>query len=389
MTAILKDRDIVRTMLAVLLVGSLLAACFWILHPFLPAIIWATMVVVATWPILLAIQRRLWGKRGLAVILMTSAFFLLFIVPFTLVIIAIMDSTDQIVDWTKSVENISMPPPPEWLESVPVLGDKLAGAWFSLSTMPGEGLHERLSPYIRDFILWFIKQIGGGALMFLQLLITIAVTAILYSNGERAASRINRFAYRMAGQRGEDAVALAGKSIRAVALGVIVTALIQSFLAGIGLSIAGIPYVTFLTAIIFVLVVAQVGLFPVMVPAIIWLYWNNNPGAGTLLLIWTIVVGSLDNFLKPILIKRSANLSLTIVFIGVIGGLIAFGVIGIFIGPALLAVSSTLLTVWMDEYGAEENDDSAKVSEETTGNESPVKNSLVAESNGKASIPEV
>lgn len=281
MTAILKDRDIVRTMLAVLLVGSLLAACFWILHPFLPAIIWATMVVVATWPILLGIQRRLWGKRGLA------------------------------------------------------------------------------------------------------------VTAILYSNGERAASRINRFAYRMAGQRGEDAVALAGKSIRAVALGVIVTALIQSFLAGMGLSIAGIPYVTFLTAIIFVLVVAQVGLFPVMVPAIIWLYWNNNPGAGTLLLIWTIVVGSLDNFLKPILIKRSANLSLTIVFIGVIGGLIAFGVIGIFIGPALLAVSSTLLTVWMDEYGAEENDDSAKVSEETTGNESPVKNSLVAESNGKAPIPEV
>jgi predicted PurR-regulated permease PerM len=122
MTAILKDRDIVRTLLAVLLVGSLISACFWILHPFLPAIIWATMVVVAIWPIMLGIQRRLWGKRGMAVILMTSAFFVLFVVPFALVIIAIMDSTDQIVAWSKSLANFAMPLPPEWLESLPIVG---------------------------------------------------------------------------------------------------------------------------------------------------------------------------------------------------------------------------------------------------------------------------
>lgn len=162
MVSIFQERDIVRTILAVLLVGSLIAACFWILHPFLPAIIWATMVVVATWPILLGIQRRLWGKRSLAVILMTSAFFLLFVVPFALVIIAIMDSTDQIVNWVKSLENFSMPPPPEWMESLPIVGDRLARAWFSVSGMQGEALHDRLSPYIRDIVLWFIKQIGGG-----------------------------------------------------------------------------------------------------------------------------------------------------------------------------------------------------------------------------------
>lgn len=177
---------------------------------------------------------------------------------------------------------------------------------------------------------------------------------------------------------GREAVALAGRSIRAVALGVLVTAFIQSLLAAIGLSIVGIPYITFLTAIIFVLVVAQVGLFPVMVPAIIWLYWNGNPGMGTILLIWTAIVGSLGNFLKPLLIKRSANLSLTIVFIGVIGGLIAFGAIGIFIGPALLAVSSTVLTVWMDEYEIEEIDKSGS---EIKENGSLKENEVVAESN--------
>jgi predicted PurR-regulated permease PerM len=108
------------------------------------------------------------------------------------------------------------------------------------------------------------------------------------------------------------------------------------------------------------LVVAQVGLAPVMVPAVIWLYWTGKPGMGTVLLIWTIVVGAMDNFLKPILIKRSANISLVTVFVGVIGGLIAFGVIGIFIGPALLAVSSTLLTVWMDDYEGEKTEDSVE-----------------------------
>jgi predicted PurR-regulated permease PerM len=224
------------------------------------------MVVVATWPIMQGIQRRLWGKRALAVILMTMAFFLLIIVPFTLFIVVIIESTDEIIGWTKSFANLTMPPPPDWLKNLPIVGDRLAGAWMSVSAMQAEGMTERIAPYLRDIILWFVKQVGGGALMFVQLLLTIAITAILYSNGEKAAIRMNRFASRIAGQRGEEAVALAAKAVRAVALGVIVTAIIQSFLAGIGLSIVGIPYVTLLTAIIFMLVVAQVGLAPVMMP---------------------------------------------------------------------------------------------------------------------------
>ncbi len=371
MNSIFQGRDLVRIMLAVLLVGILIITSLWIIRPFFPAIIWATMVVVATWPIMLGIQRRLWGKRALAVIFMTAAFFLLFIVPFTLFIVVIIESTDDIIGWTKSLAHWTMPPPPDWLESLPIVGDRIAGAWRSVSAMQSEHLSERVAPYLREIILWFVKQVGGGALMFVQLLLTIAITAILYSKGETVALRMYRFASRVAGQQGEEAVALAAKAVRAVALGVIVTAFIQSFLSAIGLSIVGIPYVTLLTAIVFMLVVAQVGLAPVMVPVVIWLYWTGKPGLGTVLLIWSIVVGAMDNFLKPILIKRSANLSLVTVFIGVIGGLIAFGVIGIFIGPAVLAVSSTLLTVWMDDFGVEETDHPTQVCDGNTGNESP------------------
>jgi predicted PurR-regulated permease PerM len=236
MTSIFQDRDLVRTMMAVLLIGILIITCLWIIRPFFPAIIWATMVVVATWPIMIGIQKRLWGKRALAVILMTMAFFLLIIVPFTLFIVVIIESTDEIIGWTKSFTNLTMPPPPNWLKNLPMVGDRLEGAWLSVSAMQTEGLAERIAPHLRDIILWFVKQVGGGALMFVQLLLTIAITAILYSNGEKAAIRMNRFASRVAGQRGEEAVALAARAVRAVALGVIVTALIQSFLAGIGLS---------------------------------------------------------------------------------------------------------------------------------------------------------
>jgi predicted PurR-regulated permease PerM len=353
MTAIYPHRDLVRTILAALLIGILIISTLWVLRPFLPALIWATMVVVATWPIMLQIQKRLWGKRGLAVTVMTGTFLLLFVIPFGLAVVAIVGRADEIVGWSKSLASFTMPLPPDWLERLPIVGTRLVAAWQKISAIQTEELTGRLSPYVGDLVRWFVSQVGGGAVMFVQFLLTIAIAAVLYSTGEKAAVGVNRFARRMAGERGEEAAALAARAIRAVALGVIVTALIQSVLAGIGLSIAGIPYAPFLTALVFMLVVAQLGPAPVMIPAVIWLYWKGSPGWGTVLLIWAIVVGVLDNFLRPILIKRGADLSLLIVFVGVIGGLMAFGVIGIFIGPAVLGVSYTLLSVWVNDPGVE------------------------------------
>jgi len=144
-------------------------------------------------------------------------------------------------------------------------------------------------------------------------------------------------------------VRLAAQAIRGVALGVVVTALVQSVLGGIGLAVAGVPYAIVLTVLMFILSVAQIGAVPVLVPAVIWLYWNGSTGWGTFLLIVTIVVGTLDNFLRPILIKKGANLPLLLVFTGVVGGLVSFGMVGIFIGPVVLAVMYTLLLAWIND----------------------------------------
>jgi predicted PurR-regulated permease PerM len=134
-------------------------------------------------------------------------------------------------------------------------------------------------------------------------------------------------------------------------MGIVVTALVQSTVAGIGLGIAGMPQAVLLTALIFFLSIVQIGAGPVLVPTIIWLYWSGSPAWGTFILIWSVIVMGLDNFLRPYLIKRGADLPILLIFAGVIGGLMSFGIIGLFIGPVVLAVSYTLINAWIGGSG--------------------------------------
>jgi predicted PurR-regulated permease PerM len=155
------------------------------------------------------------------------------------------------------------------------------------------------------------------------------------------------FAHRIGREEGERAVRLAGAAVRGVALGVIVTALVQSLLAGLGLWVSGVPRPGLLLAIMFVLGVAQLGPVPVLLPAVIWLYWSGSIGWATALLVWTVLVATLDNVLRPVLIRRGVDLPLLLIIPGVIGGLIGFGVVGLFLGPVFLAVTFTLIESWV------------------------------------------
>ena len=182
----------------------------------------------------------------------------------------------------------------------------------------------------------------------LQFLLTVGITAMLYANGEIVAGGLRSCAHRIGGERGESVVVLAGQAIRGVAMGVVITAVVQSVLGGIGLAFAGVPYVAVLTAVMFMLAVAQIGAGPVLACAVIWLFWKGDTGWGVGLLVWTIVVTSMDNVLRPILIRRGADLPVLLILVGVIGGMIAFGLVGIFIGPIVLAVSYTLIVAWVE-----------------------------------------
>jgi predicted PurR-regulated permease PerM len=184
-------------------------------------------------------------------------------------------------------------------------------------------------------------------MVVLQFFLTVIIAAILYAKGEATSTGILNFARRLAGQHGVAVVLLAGKAIRGVALGVVVTAIVQAAVGGIGLVVTGVPAVALLTAVMFMLCLAQIGPALVLVPALIWVYSKDGALWGSILLVFSILTVTLDNFIRPVLIKKGADLPLVMIFAGVIGGLIAFGIIGLFIGPVVLAVAHTLLKAWV------------------------------------------
>jgi predicted PurR-regulated permease PerM len=318
------------------------------MRPFLPALIWATMVVVATWPIMERVQGRLWKKRGLAVAVMTLLLTLMLMGPLALAIGALVGQVDRLSNLPATLATFTLPAPPAWLTKLPLAGAKLTQKWQEIAAMPPEELGVKLTPYVRDVLEWLLAKAGAFGGTVIQFLLIILISAILYTNGETAVTGVKAFMKRLAGGQGERLVVLAGQAIRAVALGVIVTALVQSVLAGLGLLVSGVPNVGILTAIMFLFGIAQLGPLPVMVPAVIWLFYRGSVGWGSFLLVWTIFVGVMDNVLRPVLIKRGASLPLMLILTGVIGGLLAFGVIGLFIGPVVLAVAYTLVGAWVE-----------------------------------------
>jgi predicted PurR-regulated permease PerM len=343
------SRDLTRTMLAVLSIGGLILASVWILRPFLAPTIWATMIVVSTWPVMLAVQARLWNRRSLAVTVMTVAMLLVFVAPFSAAIGTIVSNADEIASWAKGLRGLKLPVAPDWVEKTPVVGEQAAALWNEYAAKGVEDLDEIIAPYAGRIVRWFVAEVGGFGLVSVQFLLTVVIAAIMYTVGETWAAWVRRFGRRLAGERGDQVVRLAGQAIRGVALGVVVTAFVQAVAGGLGLWIAGVPFAAVLTAVMFMLAVAQIGAVPVLVCALVWLWFQGATTWFVALLVWTVIVGSLDNVLRPILIKKGADLPLLLIFAGVIGGLVSFGLLGLFVGPVVLAVAYTLFDAWVSE----------------------------------------
>ena len=341
--------DITSSTLKVLFIGLLIAAGFWTIRPFLTPLIWAIIIVVATWPAMLKVQALLRGRRWAAVVVMAVGLLMLLVIPLSLAITTIVDKSDEIVDWIRSLSTLTLASPPRWLINIPVLGHKLADKWQQLASISSQELSARLVPYSNKIITWFVSQAGSVGMMLFHFLLTVIIAAILYASGETASRATFSLARRLAGHHGENTLVLAAKAIRGVALGVVLTALIQSVLGGIGLAIVGIPATMLLTGVMFLLCIAQLGPALVLIPAVVWLYWSGQTLWGTVLLPFVIVACTIDNFIRPYLIRKGAELPLILIFAGVIGGLIAFGIIGLFIGPVILAVIYTLLQAWVVE----------------------------------------
>jgi len=305
------------------------------------------MIAVATWPMLRRVERVFGGRRTPAVAVMSLGLLAILIVPIGVALQAVLGHADQLVALLQRLPEMQLPAAPAWLGRIPVAGERAQAAWNHLADEGFAAMMAEAQPHFRAAGTWLAQQAGSFAALLVQFVLIVVLAAMLYAGGESWAAWVRSFARRLADEQGDRMVVLAGQAIRGVALGVVVTALVQSILGGIGLAIVGVPFVGVLTAIMFALCIAQLGPIIVLLGATAWAYHSLGAGWGTFLLVWALVVGLMDNFLRPMLIKRGADLPLLLIFAGVIGGLVAFGIVGIFVGPVVLAVAYTLLDNWV------------------------------------------
>ena len=339
--------DLVGITLAVAAIAGLVGVSLWVISPFAGAIIWAAMIAISTWNGMLWVQARLWNRRWLAVTVLSIVMLLVLFVPLTLAIVAVVRNADDFAGWVAGLQSFQLPALPQWIAELPFVGDKALELWGQLAASGITDLASQAKPYATAVFAWLAGRAGGLGWVLVQFLLTVIIAAIMYAYGESGAAGMRRFGRRLAGDRGEQMMILAARSVRGVALGIVVTAFVQSVIGGLALGLAGVPFALLLTGVMFFLCIAQLGPVLVLVPAIIWLWWQDHYGWAIFVLVCTVVVALLDNVLRPMLIKRGADLPLLLIFAGVIGGLVTFGLIGIFVGPVVLAVTYTLLENWV------------------------------------------
>ncbi len=334
------EENLGRMIGALLLVGCLLVT--W---PFVTSLLWATVLSFAMWPLYRRLLQLLGGRRTLTALVLSLGMVLVLVLPLAVVSVTLGDNVTELKAATRRWLDAGPPAAPAWLAKVPVVGATATKSWNSLAGDSAQ-LVEKAKTLIEPIGSWLLKaglKLGIG---LFQLALSILLTFYLLRNGPLVAEKVTAGVARIAGERGSTLLAIAGNTVRGVVYGILGTALVQGVMAGVGLLIAGVPGAALLALLTFFLSVVPMGPPLVLVPAALWLFRQGDTGWGVFMLIWAVGVSTVDNFVKPWLISQGSDMPFILILFGVLGGAIAFGFIGVFIGPTLLAVGYRIVAEW-------------------------------------------
>lgn len=386
--------------LVLLLIGG-----FYILKPFMTAIMWSAILGFSLWPVQRLLTRWFGGRRTLASIILALMVALLLVGPIVLLGVGLADDAALLGNTTKKWVESAAEKPPAWASKLPVVGDKIDGYWteftntrkswienidkgmqeapprakpldkngevieeldLDLPALPGAEIavedavaasedkliddgkiFEMLGQFLAWARSWLVSATVSVITGMVQIALSILLTFFMLRDGQAIGARVAIGASRIAGARGQHLIKVAGNTVRGVVYGIIGTAVAQGVLAGIGLGLAGVPAAALLGVLTFFLSAVPVGPPLVWGPATIWLFSVDRNGWAVFMLIWGIfVVSGVDNIIKPYLISHGSKIPFIIVFMGVIGGALAFGLVGVFLGPTLLAVVYRVIEEW-------------------------------------------
>ncbi|MDV3239118.1 MAG: AI-2E family transporter [Gammaproteobacteria bacterium] len=333
------------SLLALLVVGTVM-----VLQPFIASLIWAAVLAYASWPVYEWVLVRLDGRTGAAAVVMTLLLLLAIVVPFTVMGMSLADNTAVLVRLVREGMDRPLPQPPGWLESVPLVGAYLKAKWLALmqedvGALLLDARRYLLTLPLKDWAIQAAAVVGQGVVL---ITFSVFICFFFYRDGEAITARVHAVMERLAGHRAKNLIEVTAGTVSRVVNGILGTALAQSVLAVIGFWIAGVPGVMLLGLLTFFLSIVPMGPPLVWGPAALWLFSQGEYGWGTFLLIYGLTaISSIDNIVKPYLISRGGSLPLLLVFMGVLGGVLAFGFIGVFLGPVILAVAYALLSEWV------------------------------------------
>jgi predicted PurR-regulated permease PerM len=322
----------------------LATACLLILRPFIPLLTWGIIITVATYPGFRKLQNVFGGREKLSAVVCTVILLAVLIVPAILLGLGLVDGIQAVTAHLKEGSAI-VPPPPPTIESWPVIGAPLKTVWDLASRDLTEAVR-RFAPQIKTVLPGLLSASAGIGLMVLQLSLSILVAGVLLANARAAYEVTCSLAGRLFGEKGPEFQQLVGATIRSVTFGILGVALIQSAFAAVGFLVVGMPAVGLWTVIFAFAAVVQAGAL-VFIPAVIYVFATASVTKAVIFLGWCIIVGLMDNILKPLLLGRGVAVPVAVVFLGAIGGFVAMGVIGLFVGAIVLSVGYKLSLAWL------------------------------------------
>jgi len=321
--------------------------CALVLWPFLSAILWAAVICFSTWPIYRRCERAVGGYRAAAAAAMTMLVLIAVVAPLAFLVTALADDITKLIEAVTRVVEQGPSAPPDWVKGLPFVGESLAAYWDNFThDAPAFTVElKKLTGPVADIALAGGAAFGTG---LLELALSIFITFFLFLHGRRLISFMRQIGERVAGPRAKRLITVIGMTVKGVVYGLIGTALAQGLLAGIGFWIAGVPQSLLLGCLTFALSFVPGAPPFVWGPVALWLLIQGSVGWGIFIAIWgLLLVSGIDNFLRPYLLNQNTNLPVLLGLFGLIGGVLAFGLVGLFLGPTLLAVAYNLFLEWV------------------------------------------
>jgi predicted PurR-regulated permease PerM len=331
---------------AVSLLLLVLGGCLLVLRPFVSALLWAFIISFATWPVFSWFELKFQGRRGLAAMTTTLLIAMVVVVPLVLLGSSLTDDIGRAIDWGRTVADEGPPDPPLLLQDIPLVGSYLYQYWADFAHDGARLMSEATKYFVPagEWVLTGAKTLGQGTL---QVLLSLFIAYFFYRDGSQGMEHLNSMAVRLWGDRSLRLIGIAGATMKGVIYGIIGTGIVQALLTAFALWLCGIPGVLLFGIATFFLSLIPVGAPLVWLPASLWLFYSGRTGWAIFLLVWGgVVVSSADNIIKPYFISRGSDLPFILVFLGALGGVIAFGFLGIFLGPTLLAVGYNVIRDW-------------------------------------------